>query len=135
MYAPNGLPVAYNAGAGWVNPIAAVERSGYQRSEKNVFLGNMTANVKIPWVKGLEGKLLVAYDKNQTENKSWLTPYKMMGRARDQVTGDYAEIANPPGITKTTLRQSYSQNNRQTFQPSLTYNNTFGDHNISVLAL
>lgn len=135
MYAPNGLPVAYNAGAGWVNPIAAVERSGYQRSEKNVFLGNITANVKIPWVKGLEGKLLVAYDKNMTENKGWLTPYTMMGRARDQVTGDYALIANPPGITKTTLRQSYSQNNRQTFQPSLTYNNTFGDHNVSVLAL
>ncbi|AEW01475.1 hypothetical protein A4D02_05650 [Niastella koreensis] len=135
MYAPNGLPVGYNSGAGWVNPLAAVDRSGYQNSTKNVFLGNLTANVKIPWVKGLEGKLMVAYDKNGTENKSWLTPYKMMGRARDQVTGDYAEIANPPGITKTTLRQSYSQNNRQTFQPSLTYNNSFGDHNVSVLAL
>jgi TonB-linked SusC/RagA family outer membrane protein len=135
MYAPNGLPVAHQAGAGWVNPVASVEKSGYQRNETNVFLGNMTFNVKVPWVKGLEGKLLVAYDKSQTENKGWLTPYKLMGRTRDQVTGDYTEIANPPGITKNSLRQSYSQNNRQTFQPSLTYSNNFGDHSVQGLLL
>nr|WP_242696321.1 TonB-dependent receptor [Longitalea luteola] len=135
MYAPNGLPVAHQAGAGWVNPIASVEKSGYQRTERNVFLGNMTATVKVPWVKGLEGKLLVAYDKTATETKGWLTPYQLMGRPRDVVAGDYVTVANPPGIAKNSLRQSYAQNNRQTFQPSITYNNHFGDHNISVLAL
>lgn len=135
LYAPNGLPTAHYAGAGWVNPIAAVEKSGYQKGETNVFLGNMTFNVKVPWVKGLEAKLLVAYDKTNTENKGWLTPYQLMGRQRDQVTGDYTPIANPPGITRTTLRQSYNQNNRRTFQPSITYNNRFGDHNVSALAL
>lgn len=135
LYAPNGMPVAYRAGAGWVNPIAAVEQSGYQKRQENVFQGNMTFNVKAPWVKGLEGKLLVAYDRNITETKNWLSPYQMMGRDREQVTGDYQLVPNPPGITKTTLRQSYSQYNRKTFQPSITYNNTFGDHNISALAL
>ncbi|MFT3824359.1 MAG: TonB-dependent receptor [Chitinophagaceae bacterium] len=135
LYAPNGLPTAHYAGAGWVNPIAAVEKSGYQKGETNVFLGNMTINAKIPWVKGLEAKLLVAYDKTSTENKGWVTPYQLMGRQRDQVTGDYTLIANPPGITKTTLRQSYNQNNRRTFQPSITYNNRFGDHSVTALAL
>ncbi|MCS3801253.1 SusC/RagA family TonB-linked outer membrane protein [Niastella sp. OAS944] len=134
-YAPNGLPVAYRAGAGWVNPIAAVEQSGYQKRQENVFQGNMTFNVKAPWVKGLEGKLLVAYDRNITETKNWLSPYQMMGRDREKVTGDFELVPNPPGITKTTLRQAYSQYNRKTFQPSITYNNTFGDHNVNALAL
>ena len=135
MYAPNGLPTGYNSNAGWVNPIASVNQSGYQRAESNVFQGNLTFNIKVPWVKGLEVKLLTAYDKTMTENKSWLTPYTLMGRARDQVSGNYTELKTLPGITRTTLRQSSSQSNRRTFQPSISYSNKFGDHAITVLAL
>lgn len=135
MYAPNGLPTGYNSNAGWVNPIASVNQSGYQRAESNVFQGNLTFNIKVPWVEGLEVKLLTAYDKTMTENKSWLTPYTLMGRARDQVSGNYTELKTLPGITRTTLRQSSSQSNRRTFQPSISYSNKFGDHAITVLAL
>ncbi len=135
MYAPNGLPTAYNSNAGWVNPIASVENSGYQKTQTNIFQGNVTFKIKVPWVKGLEAKLLTAYDKSSTENKSWLTPYTVMGRGRDQISGDYTPINTLPGITRTTLRQSYSQYARKTFQPSITYNNSFGDHTISMLAL
>lgn len=135
MYAPNGLPVAYNSNAGWVNPIASVEQSGYQKGQTNVFQGNLTFKVKVPWVKGLELKLLTAYDKSSTENKSWLTPYTLMGRSRDQVSGNYTEINTLPGITRTTLRQSYSQYNRKTFQPSISYSNQFGDHTVNALVL
>lgn len=135
MYAPNGLPTASQSGAGWVNPIASVNQSGYQRTETNVFQGNITMNFKVPGVKGLEAKLLTAYDKTGEEKKGWVTPYPLMGRARDQVTGDYTMIPTPPGITKNTLRQSYGQNSRVTFQPSISYNNRFGDHAITALAL
>ncbi|MEX6686494.1 TonB-dependent receptor [Danxiaibacter flavus] len=135
MYAPNGLPTGYYSNAGWVNPIASVDQSGYQNGITDVFQGNVTFNVKIPWVKGLEAKLLTAYDKSSTENKGWLTPYTLMGRQRDQVTGDYVEINTLPGITKTSLRQSYSKYDRKTFQPSITYNGRFGDHSVSALAL
>jgi TonB-linked SusC/RagA family outer membrane protein len=135
MYAPNGLPVAYNSNAGWVNPVASVLQSGYQNGQTNVFQGNLTFKVKVPWVKGLELKLLTAYDKSSTENKGWLTPYTVMGRSRDQVSGDYTTINTLPGITKTSLRQSYSQYNRRTFQPSITYNTQIGHHDISALVL
>ena len=135
MYAPNGLPTAHFSNAGWVNPLASVDQSGYQNDQSNVFQGNLTFKVKVPWIKGLEAKLMTAYDKTGNEAKSWLTPYTLMGRNRDQVTGDYVELNTLPGITRTTLRQSYSQNNRKTFQPSITYNNSFGDHSIQALAL
>lgn len=134
-YAPNGLPVGYNSNAGWVNPIASVQQSGYQNGQSNIFQGNITFRAKVPWVKGLEAKLLAGYDKTATENKSWLTPYTLMGRGRDQTTGDFVALNTLPGITKTTLRQSYSQNYRKTFQPSITYAQTFGDHEVNVLAL
>lgn len=135
MYAPNGLPTAYNSNAGYVNPIASVLKSGYQRAETNVFQSTLVFNVKVPWVDGLSGKVQTSFDKNATENKGWVTPYQLMGRGRTQTTGDYTLIANPPGITVPTLRQSYVQNNRVTFQPSLTYSKSFGDHTINALAL
>ncbi len=134
MYA-NGLPTAYESNAGFVNPIASVMESGYQKGETNVFQSTLTFNVKVPWVEGLSAKVLTSYDKNATENKSWVTPYQLMGRARNQTTGDFRLIANPPGLTVNTLRQSYSQNNRLSFQPSLNYNKTINDHEFSVLAL
>jgi len=135
MYAPNGLPTAYRSNAGWVNPIASVEKSGYQRTQSNIFQGNMNFNVKIPGVEGLTGKLLLGYDKTGTEGKSWLTPYTVMGRDRDVVVGDFVEINTLPGITRNTLRQNYSQNFRKTLQGSLSYDRSFGDHSISALAL
>lgn len=135
MYAANGLPTAYNSNAGYVNPIASVLQSGYQRAETNVFQSTLVFNVKVPWVAGLSGKVQTSFDKNATENKGWTTPYKLMGKGRNQTTGDYTLIANPPGITVNTLRQSYVQNNRLTFQPSLNYAKTFGDHTINALAL
>src|SRR5699024_6797914 len=48
MYAPNGLPTAYQAGAGWVNPIASVEQSGFQKFKTNIFQGQANLNLKAP---------------------------------------------------------------------------------------
>jgi len=135
MYAENGLPTAYLSNAGYVNPIASVMQSGYQRGETNVFQTSLSFNVKVPWVDGLTGKVQTSFDKNATENKGWLTPYKMMGRTRSRPTGNFVPVESPPGITVNTLRQSYSQNNRLTFQPSLNYSKTFGDHTVTGLAL
>ena len=135
MYAPNGLPTAHISNAGWVNPIASVEESGYQHGTSNILQSTISFNVKVPWVKGLQLKLLTAYDKTATENKSWLTPYSVMGRARDQVSGNYTMLNTLPGITRTTLRQSFSQNNRKVFQPSISYNGKFKDHAVTGLVL
>jgi TonB-linked SusC/RagA family outer membrane protein len=135
LYAPNGLPTAYNSNAGWVNPLASVDQSGFQKYQSNVFQSNITFNIHVPWVKGLDLKLLAAYDKTTNENKSWLTPYTLMGRNRDQVSGDFVELSTLPGITRNTLRQSFSQNNRKVFQPSINYTGKFNDHSITGLLL
>src|SRR5690606_3502918 len=102
----------------------------------NIFQGTMNVNFKVPGVEGLEAKVIASYDNTGTENKSWLTPYETMGRAREQVTGDFVHLTELPGITKNTVRQSYSTNFRKTFQPSISYSKTVNeDHSLSLLAL
>jgi TonB-linked SusC/RagA family outer membrane protein len=135
MYAPNGLYTAYRSGPGWVNPLASVEQSGYQKKETNVFQGDLTFKVNIPWVPGLKMQVMAAFDKTGNENKGWLQPYPLMGRDREQKTGSFIPLTTLPGITKTALTQSFTQNNRKTFQPSISYLKSTGDHSINVLAL
>ncbi|MCT1523021.1 SusC/RagA family TonB-linked outer membrane protein [Sphingobacterium hotanense] len=136
MYAPNGLPTSYNSNAGYVNPLAAVERSGYQKYNGNVFQGQANITLRVPGVEGLQAKVQAAYDYSNQESKTWLTPYETMGRGRDQVTGDYVALSTLPGITKSTLRQSYSADYRKTLQASMNYDKVIAtDHNLSVLAL
>lgn len=135
MYAPNGLPTAYQAGAGWVNPIASVENSGYQKYKSNIFQGQANLDFRVPGVEGLVLKVQGAYDFTGREGKRWTTPYRTMGRARDQVTGDYTALDVVPGIGKTTLRQDYQASYRKTMQSSLNYSKTVGDHAFTGLAL
>lgn len=135
MYAPNGLYTAHRANPGWVNPLASVENSGFHDRQSNVFQGDLTFRWDVPWIEGFSAQLMTAYDKTGNENKGWLEPYELMGRNHEQVTGGYTELSEVPGIPRTALTQSYTQNNRRTFQPSLRYVKEFGDHNINVLAL
>ncbi|TJZ61924.1 TonB-dependent receptor [Sphingobacterium olei] len=134
MYAENGLPITYNANGGYVNPIASVEKSGYQRTRRNVLEGTANLNVKVPGVEGLEARVIASYDVAGREQKSWLTPYETMGLGRDQVTGTFLYMNTLPGITKNTLRQNYSANYRKSFQPAVSYNRTFNeDHSLGAL--
>ncbi|QBQ42774.1 TonB-dependent receptor [Sphingobacterium psychroaquaticum] len=136
MYAPNGLPVSYNSNAGYVNPIASVQQSGYQKGIRNVLEGTANINFKVPGVEGLEMRLITSFDWAGRETKNWLTPYETMGRAREQVTGDFVYMTTVPGISKNSLRQSYSTSQRKTFQPAISYNRTFNeDHTVGLLAV
>lgn len=136
MYAENGLPVSYNSNAGYVNPIASVQKSGYQKGIRNVLEGTANINLKVPGVPGLEARLIASFDWAGRNDKSWLTPYETMGRGREQVTGNFVHLYTLPGITKNTVRQSYSTTQRKTFQPAISYNKVIGkDHSIGLLGV
>jgi len=131
-YTPDGIPTASRAGAGIVNPLAAIENSGYQRYETDVVQTNLTLNANVPWVKGLTAKLLIGYDRNNQQFKSWVQPYNLMVRERG-ASGWYWNPALPPGITINTLRQSNAITTRETLQPQINYENTFGSHGVKAL--
>lgn len=135
MYAENGMYTAHSSSPGWVNPLASVEHSGYQNRDNHVFQGDVNLKFTVPGVEGLDLQLLTAFDKTSLETKSWLQPYSLMGRQRDQKTGDYVQINTVPGISRTSLTQAHNQNSRITFRPYINYTRTFGDHDLSILGL
>jgi TonB-linked SusC/RagA family outer membrane protein len=134
-YTPDGIDAASAAGAGVVNPLAAIEKSGYQNYETTVMQVTSTITAKIPGVKGLTAKVLVGYDRSNQEFKSWLQPYDLMVRRGSGGSSWYWEKVNPPGITINTLRQSISSTTRETFQPQINYETSFGDHELKALAV
>lgn len=134
-YTADGINTASAAGAGVVNPLAAIDNSGYQNYETTVLQVTSSLNAKIPWVKGLTAKVLVGYDRSNQEFKSWLQPYDLMVRRGSGGATWYWEKMNPPGITITTMRQSYSATTRETFQPQISYETKFGNHDLKALAV
>ncbi|HEV7331710.1 MAG TPA: TonB-dependent receptor [Flavisolibacter sp.] len=132
MYTPEGIPTASRAGAGVVNPIAALDNSGYQKYETTVLQSNLSLSAKIPFIKGLTAKVLFGYDRTNQQFKSWLQPYEMMVRERSS-SGWYWNKSLPPGITVNTLRQSSAISTRETYQPQLNYENRFGNHDVKAL--
>ncbi|MFC6997254.1 SusC/RagA family TonB-linked outer membrane protein [Rufibacter roseus] len=131
----DGLPAAGWRSGGGVNPIAAVENSGFQRSETDVFQTNLSLVFKVPGVKGLEMKVQGAYDKILTESKNWLTPYYLSTRQITN-TGFVWSRSLAPTATTTVLSQGYTQRSHTMFQPSINYSTTVGnDHTVSALLL
>lgn len=129
-YTPDGIPTA----SGWVNPLASVEKSGYQKINNGVFQGSMIFKLRIPPIKGLEIKLLTSYDRTFSEQKSWMTPYTLAQRSMGGNGWVWTNIL-PTGISTSSLQQVYSTNFRTTFQPSINYMNTWGNHSVTGLLL
>ena len=130
----NGTPTATRSNSGIVNPMAVIDQSGWQRYVTSTFQGAMTFTMHVPYVKGLDLKLMTAYDKSFQEFKSWTEPYTLMVREQSS-TGFYWNPSLPPGINVNTVRQSQANNTRQTFQPSINYSTDIGSHSIKALAL
>nr|WP_295873762.1 TonB-dependent receptor [uncultured Chitinophaga sp.] len=130
----NDLPTATRSNSGIVNPIAAIDNSGWQRYITSTFQGAITFTAHIPYVKGLDLKLMAAYDKSFQEFRGWTAPYTLMVREQGS-TGWYWNQSTPPGITINSIRQSQANNSRQTFQPSINYSTEIGQHSIKALAL
>ncbi|SEJ03212.1 TonB-linked outer membrane protein, SusC/RagA family [Dyadobacter koreensis] len=134
MYGPGGMAVGANSDAGVGNPLVAVNDIGNRTAQTSTFNGNITFIVKIPWVTGLQAKVLAGYDKGFTESKTWVSPYTLAIRNRT-ATGWTWTTARMSAYSVNQLLQDYAGSNRITFQPSLTYDNAFDKHAISALLL
>lgn len=133
----DGFPVSTRTASSYVNPIGAAERSGYNNIKGNIIQTNFSLNYEVPFVQGLQAKFMVAYDLSNQTSKSFSTPY-------------YTYVANPPTTPDGDISYSYTYDPRGntaslvegsskythlTTNASLRYDNQFGAHNISVLAL
>ena len=133
----NGEPVSTRTASSYVNPLAASDLTGYSNVKTNIIQSNFALNYQVPFVKGLSLKFLTAYDISYQTSKAFSTPYyTQVASAPTSTTGDigYVRTYDARG-TNTSLVEGLSHYNRLTTNSSIKYDNQFGAHFISALAL
>ncbi len=133
----NGVPVSTRTSSSYVNPLAASGLTGYRNVKTNVVQTNMALNYSVPFVKGLSVKFLTGYDISYQTSKAFSTPYYTnVATAPTTTTGNinYAYTHDARG-TSTSLVEGLSHYMHLTTNSSIKYENKFGLHSISALAL
>jgi len=132
----NGLPtVGHFNKNNTLNPVV-YNGVGYNNSVLNVLLTSAKFAWELPWVEGLELGVKMSYDKDYTTRRAWAAPEKV--NSYDIATNSYDEVLINLGVTDKNAEaftHATSEFYRRTLQPSITYNNSFGKHDVSGLLL
>ncbi|MEI6865512.1 SusC/RagA family TonB-linked outer membrane protein, partial [Flavicella sp.] len=122
---PNGLIAPGRLGE---NPLL-LDRRGYKNIVETPIYTTFTASYKIPFVKGLKIDASFNYDLDNHTNKRWNLPYNY--HEFNVNTGNYDEKTLGPLTPELTDR--YDKFTTKMFNYRFTYENTFGDHNMSAM--
>lgn len=127
-YYPDGLP-RYDLSAA-THAGEVTRGSGYNNSDDNLFIGQVTLTQQLPFVRGLSAKgsiqLWRQYSFAKTFNKQYPT----------YIEDDQGNITEVKLLgTKTTVAESFSRGNSYTLNLSLDYGRSFGRHSVKGLIL
>ncbi|MFV0592127.1 MAG: SusC/RagA family TonB-linked outer membrane protein [Draconibacterium sp.] len=133
----DGVPVSTRTASSYVNPLAASALTGYSDVNTNIVQTNFALKYNIPQIKGLSVKFMTAYDFSFQRSKSFSTPYyTYLATLPTVATDDISYVyTNDARGTTTSLVEGLSHYSILTTNSSINYDNTFGDHAISALAL
>jgi TonB-linked SusC/RagA family outer membrane protein len=121
-YYVNGDPnYPYN---GNITYLMDIDKGGYNRYIERLIQTNLALEWEIPGVTGLTAKAMYSYDYKEDENKIFRKPY---------VTYDLN--LTPGGSSYNLIERDYYGYTNSLLQLSLNYAKSFGEHNLSVLAL
>ncbi len=134
-YWPNGMPgpdIEYGE-----NPVViTTDQTGYDRDKRYYFQTNGQVDITIPWVEGLKFSGTVSIDKYMRKTKRWEIPWYLY-----TWQGDYEEDGVTPllvrgqrGPADPRLSQGDEDQMNILLGGVLTYDRTFGDHTLNLLA-
>ncbi|MBS1563349.1 MAG: TonB-dependent receptor [Bacteroidetes bacterium] len=103
--------------------------AGYSNNTNNVLENSMSLTYRVPWVKGLSVKGLVAFDKTFTFAKLFGKPYIMY------VLNDDNSYTPRTNLASASINESFVQNQSLKAEASVNYNRLFGDHAVKALLL
>lgn len=105
------------------NPMAMMyeDVDGYQKWNNTQYQTTLSLTYDFPWVKGLQAKVLGAYDGNVNVSSVLQKGYYLYDYKTD------APAVNPVLSNYSTTQTLYA---RKDFQAQLNYNNSFGDHTV-----
>lgn len=104
---------------------------GYDNSRNYNLLTNMRVNVVIPWIDGLSVQANASFDKTFNFSKKFEKPwvlYNWDGNADHKLTPTVTGLITPQ------LTQGSTEGQRSTLNLYATYERTFGDHNVKIMA-
>jgi TonB-linked SusC/RagA family outer membrane protein len=134
----DGLPVATPTASSIVSPLASSSLdAGYRTDKSNIIQTSLALNYDMPFLKGLSARFMVSYDYADGMSKQFTIPY-YVNKANVPTNPDedisYTKTQFPQegdaGLTEGATRSTTITTNT-----SLKYNNQFGLHNITLLAL
>ncbi|HWK98992.1 MAG TPA: SusC/RagA family TonB-linked outer membrane protein, partial [Parapedobacter sp.] len=134
-YWPNGMPgpdIEYGE-----NPVViTTDQTGYDKDKRYYFQTNGQVDVTIPWVEGLKFSGTASIDKYVKKTKRWEIPWYLY-----TWQGDYEDDGVTPllvrgqrGPADPRLNQADEDQMNVLLGGVLTYDRTFGDHTINLLA-
>ena len=134
-YWPNGLPGPDIENG--ENPVViTTDLSGYDRQKQDYIQTNGSLDIQIPWVKGLKFTGTAAIDKRLGTRKLWQIPWTLYQQgAGFEVDGTTPKlVASKRGPAEPNLSQSYDDQLNILLGGVGTYERSFGNHNLTVLA-
>lgn len=119
-----------------VSPLAAINESGYGRSNNSYIESNFTLTYDIPSVEGLKAKFMGAYDMRFQFAKSLAIPFETMLATLPTTSTDVISYSKfTDNSSNTSLTESGYRSTNVVTQISLNYDKSFGKHSFSALGL
>lgn len=134
----DGLPVATPTASSIVSPLASASTAaGYRTDKSNIIQTNIALNYDFPFIKGLTARFMVSYDYKDDMSKQFTIPYQVNRAAfPSSPDGDISYVTTQfPIAGDAALAEGAVRSTTLTTNSSLRYENSFGRHNISALAL
>jgi TonB-linked SusC/RagA family outer membrane protein len=116
--------------------VITTNQTGYDKDTRYYFQTNGKVEITNPWVKGLKFTLNASLDKYMQQTKTWVKPwyiYNWSGFEADGVTPIMTAVKKGPA-TQATLNQGSSQQLNVMLEAIGSYDHSFGNHAITVLA-
>ena len=120
------------------SPLAALYESGNKQTRSFDASANFSLTWNVPWVKGLYLRASGSYDYATSHNKNLDTPYQVKWSSRNADTGEWGwNMGTDPANQSDGVKIGEGQTNYYQLvgQASAGYANSFGKHNIDLLAL
>lgn len=131
---PNGLP-APDIENGEQPVVITTNQTGYDKDTRYYFQTNGRVEVTNPWIKGLKLTINAAFDKYVKQAKTWVTPWYIYNWSGFDANNEpiLTKVQKGPTTQPTLNQASYEQTNTL-LEGILSYDHSFGDHAIVVLA-
>lgn len=121
-----------------VSPLAAIYESGYKDNRGASVFANASLQYDVPFVKGLSLKISGSYDYGVSYSKNLSTPYEMMQMTKDEDGKTVWRLrTDNPHVSDNAINLGEGSvfSNQIVGQAGFNYLNSFGKHNLDLMAL